>query len=268
MLLYQPISRTFGQRDGCLTPASDSKGHIVKVPPIDHILLPPMLPYRPSEPEHFAIEHRNYTLTLTPWRSLKNYRSRHLKFLQQYHTTVEKIPRKKRLRTEDSDSDIERVRTRRVVKEHSVSLDERAPLPSPKKKRKEMPIAAQQAALIDETIPDYLPDPNATLPAGNPRVLKIEWKGQPMDLRFDTMVGQLHPAEVVLALTLRLPAKVYLDLKRRLFAEKVNRLRAGMPFRRTDAQKACRVDVNKASRLFAAFEKVGWLEDEHFVKYI
>ena len=49
---------------------------------------------------------------------------------------------------------------------------------------------------------------------------------------------------------------VYLDSKRRLFYEKVSRLRQGKGFRRTDAQKACRIDVNKASRLFAAFEKL------------
>ena len=73
-----------------------------------------------------------------------------------------------------------------------------------------------------------------------------------------------HPAEILLASILRLPVAVYLDSKRRLFYEKVSRLRQGKGFRRTDAQKACRIDVNKASRLFAAFEKVGWLNDELF----
>lgn len=42
----------------------------------------------------------------------------------------------------------------------------------------------------------------------------------------------------------------------------------GVAVQRTDAQKACRIDVNKASRLFAAFEKVGWLQDKHFEKYL
>ena len=50
--------------------------------------------------------------------------------------------------------------------------------------------------------------------------------------------------------------------------EKISRLQNKLPFRRTDAQKACRIDVNKASRLYAAFEKVKWLEDYNFEKYI
>ncbi|CEP24037.1 unnamed protein product [Cyberlindnera jadinii] len=98
--------------------------------------------------------------------------------------------------------------------------------------------------------------------------MKVEWKGQPMDLKSDPLVSHLHPAEIVLASTLRLPCALYLDSKRRLFAEKVSRMRKGLPFRRTDAQKSCRIDVNKASRLFAAFEKCGWLDDGLFEKYV
>lgn len=89
-----------------------------------------------------------------------------------------------------------------------------------------------------------------------------------MDLSNDPNVHLLHPAEVHLASVLRLPCDIYLDSKRRLFAEKVHRLKQGLPFRRTDSQKACRIDVNKASRLFSAFEKVGWLEDDLFQKYL
>ncbi|PRT55072.1 hypothetical protein B9G98_02692 [Wickerhamiella sorbophila] len=114
-------------------------------------------------------------------------------------------------------------------------------------------------------IDDYSPSVS-TLPPG--RSLRAEWKGAPMDLSQDPDVHLLHPAEVHLASVLRLPAEVYLDSKRRLFAEKVHRLRQGLPFRRTDSQKACRIDVNKASRLFGAFEKVGWLEDSLFSKYL
>lgn len=114
-------------------------------------------------------------------------------------------------------------------------------------------------------IEDYSP-PTDTLPPG--RSLRAEWKGAPMDLSQDPNVHLLHPAEVHLASVLRLPADVYLDSKKRLFAEKVHRLRQGLPFRRTDSQKACRIDVNKASRLFNAFEKVGWLDDSNFQKFL
>ncbi len=112
---------------------------------------------------------------------------------------------------------------------------------------------------------DYSP---ATSTLANNKSLKTEWKGCPMDLSSDPLVNQLHPAEALLASTLRLPCDVYLDSKRRLFAEKVRKLKSGLPFRRTDAQKACRIDVNKASRLFASFEKVGWLKDGNFTKYL
>lgn len=329
-MLYQPISRTFGQRDGCLTPShhneksSASSSGINKLITTDHeILSPPLSPYQKSayhEPvvsahkqylptaKPFKIEdYKSYVLTLNPWNSLgSSYKRRQLRFLHQYacRRTKEQLSqhlayladrraahnRKRTFKkvsssvSSDSENDTadERIRTRRVVKEVSAPLSEidmdsplgaNLPMPKKRKVRKEpayvgSPLAAQQAALIDESIPDFLPDPETSLPKGNIRCLKVEWKGQPMDLKDDPNVDKLHPAEVVLASTLRLPGNVYLDSKRRLFYEKVNRLRADMPFRRTDAQKACRIDVNKASRLFAAFEKAGWLEDSHFKKFL
>ncbi|GMM52032.1 Fun19 protein [Starmerella bacillaris] len=114
-------------------------------------------------------------------------------------------------------------------------------------------------------IEDFSPSVR-TLPPG--KSLRAEWKGAPMDLSNDKDLHLLHPAEAHLASVLRLPCDVYLDSKRRLFAEKVHRLRQGLPFRRTDSQKACRIDVNKASRLFGAFERIGWLEDSLFMQYL
>lgn len=344
-LLYQPLSRTFGQRDGCLTPnnhheekSNDKPSRFAQTSPFGRqfgpkptvtkshdFLSPPLSPYpsdadgvhsRPSLATKsymhtnlpFKVEDfKSYLLTVVPWNNLStNYKQRQMRFLDQYATLSSKDhsylhslrlaerraahaaspmsgrKRHNRSSSDDSDTDaVERIRTRRVVKENLAPLSEIdvessvASLPSPKKRkvRKEAPyagspLAVQQAALIDESIPDYSPDPYTTLPKGNNRCLKIEWKGQPMDLKNDANLDKLHPAEVLLASTLRLPCNVYLDSKRRLFYEKVNRMRSGMPFRRTDAQKACRIDVNKASRLFAAFEKVGWLNDRHFTGHI
>ncbi|GMM59096.1 hypothetical protein DAKH74_057130 [Maudiozyma humilis] len=118
-----------------------------------------------------------------------------------------------------------------------------------------------------EKLPDYAP-PTSTLPANNVKCLKVEWKGSPMNLSNDPLRNRLHPAELVLAQVLRLPCDLYLDSKRRLFLEKVCRMKKGLTFRRTDAQKACRIDVNKASRLYAAYEKVGWLADENFKSFV
>ena len=118
-----------------------------------------------------------------------------------------------------------------------------------------------------QRLPDYTP-PMSNIPLDNTRALKVEWKGPPMDLTNDPLRSMLHPAELVLAQILRLPCDLYLDSKRRLFLEKVYKYKKGLPFRRTDAQKACRIDVNKASRLYAAYEKVGWLDDSNFEKYL
>ncbi|CAL9731497.1 hypothetical protein MOUN0_L10286 [Monosporozyma unispora] len=119
-----------------------------------------------------------------------------------------------------------------------------------------------------ELLPDFSPNWD-TLPTFNTnKSLKVEWKGSTMDLSQDPLKDKLHPAELNLAQILRLPCDLYLDSKRRLFMAKVDRLKHGLPFRRTDAQKACHIDVNKASRLYSAFEKVGWLDDTLFTQYL
>jgi len=33
-------------------------------------------------------------------------------------------------------------------------------------------------------------------------------------------------------------------------------------FRKTDAQQACKIDVNKASKLWTAFDKAGWFQNK------
>lgn len=142
------------------------------------------------------------------------------------------------------------------------------PKPRPQHQRTANSPAAPASKVHDleyEDVTDYCPSLD-TLPPGKP--LKADWKGAPMDLSGDPDVKFLHPAELHLASVLRLSARLYLDSKRRLFAEKVHRMRHGLPFRRTDSQKACRIDVNKASRLFSAFERVGWLDDKLFTKYL
>lgn len=243
----------------------------------------------------FPVEnHQNYSLTINAWSNLLLlYKLNTRLFLNQYtfRSLALETPRryaKRRLvaqaigtptTTDVSDTDASDtgsgMRTRRGTKRSAVvasatpTPDELEMVTPRKKKTKPAPLLAlQQQALIDESIPDYSPDAFATLPANNTKCLKIEWKGQPMDLSLDANLDKLHPAEAVLALILRLPVFVYLDSKRRMFFEKVQRMKHGKQFRRTDAQKACRIDVNKALRLFAAFEKVGWLNDELFTKYL
>lgn len=183
----------------------------------------------------------------------------------------------------NSDSDYEKPRTRRFVKQNKFDLEidesdsviSRPSTPikrkqnsnsnnsTPKRQRTSTPVVYNYDY---KQIKDYCPSLD-TLPSTN-KCLKTDWKGQSMDLSNDPLIDELHPAEVVLASILRLPCAVYLDSKRRIFQEKVKRMKYNLPFRRTDAQKSCKIDVNKASRLFASFEKVGWFDEKHFEKFM
>lgn len=117
------------------------------------------------------------------------------------------------------------------------------------------------------SLPDYCP-PTSTLPKNNPRALKAEWAGKLLDLSNDPDVHMLHEAEVHLASTLRLSGATYLCSKRRIFEARLHALRIGKEFRKTDAQQACKIDVNKASKLWTAYERVGWFKREYFEQYL
>ena len=115
-------------------------------------------------------------------------------------------------------------------------------------------------------IPDYSP-PLGTL-IGNEKKLKAEWKGNKLDLSNDADRHLLHEAELELASTLRLSCATYLCSKRRVFQARINALKIGKEFRRTDAQQACKIDVNKASKLWQAYDKVGWFDTNYFRQYL
>ncbi|KAK2003803.1 SWIRM domain-containing protein [Colletotrichum falcatum] len=115
-------------------------------------------------------------------------------------------------------------------------------------------------------LPDYCP-PLSSLPE-KPNSLKVDWKGAPIDLRDDPNVHLLHPDEASLAANLRLDCATYLTSKRRIFVRRLECARVGKEFRKTDAQQACKIDVNKASKLWTAFDKVGWLELKWMSKFV
>lgn len=113
-------------------------------------------------------------------------------------------------------------------------------------------------------LPDYAPS-TSTLPKGIPKVLKADWPSNNiLNLSNDPDRDILHEAELNLAGTLRLSCATYLCSKRRIFEARVNALRIGKEFRKTDAQQACKIDVNKASKLWTAFDKVGWFNKDYF----
>ncbi|OBT95492.1 hypothetical protein VE01_05122 [Pseudogymnoascus verrucosus] len=114
-------------------------------------------------------------------------------------------------------------------------------------------------------LPDLCPAIESRL---RPNALKVEWKGAPLDLSADPHRALLDPEEVSLAANLRLDCATYLTSKRRIFVAR-RECWAGTwggkgkkEFRKTDAQQACKIDVNKASKLWMAFEKVGWLDEK------
>lgn len=116
------------------------------------------------------------------------------------------------------------------------------------------------------SLEDYCP-PLDTLPERTNN-LKVDWKGNALDLSQDAYLHLLHRDEVGLAASLRLDCATYLTSKRRIFIRRLECARIGKEFRKTDAQQACKIDVNKASKLWTAYEKVGWLRMEHMKKFL
>ncbi|KAI1748966.1 SWIRM domain-containing protein [Xylaria castorea] len=120
---------------------------------------------------------------------------------------------------------------------------------------------------------DQLPDLCPPLDSLDSKVgiissLKVEWKTGTTDLTKDPNRHLLHPEELHLASSLRLTCAVYLTSKRRIFVHRLQCLERGKEFRKTDAQQACKIDVNKASKLWTAFDKIGWLDKAWVSKYL
>ncbi|KAI2627115.1 SWIRM domain-containing protein [Xylaria nigripes] len=116
------------------------------------------------------------------------------------------------------------------------------------------------------SVPDYCP-PKESL-TRNFNSLKMDFKTAANDLSHDPNRHLLHPEELVLASNLRLSCAVYLTSKRRIFLKRLECLRHPKEFRKTDAQQACNIDVNKASKLWTAFDMVGWLDPSWVSKYL
>lgn len=115
-------------------------------------------------------------------------------------------------------------------------------------------------------LPDYSP-PTSTLQ--NAKSLKADWPSSNiLNLSNDPDRHMLHEAEINLAGTLRLTCATYICSKRRIFEARLNALRIGKEFRKTDAQQACKIDVNKASKLWTAYDKVDWFKEDLFKKYL
>lgn len=150
-------------------------------------------------------------------------------------------------------------------------LDEAFPAENEKKHRRAAP--SKQTASKEEDVhwrdlPDYAP-PVETLDDPTKK-FKVGWNQTTSAFRLEDEpdVDCLHPQELQLAKVLRLRPVQYLANKRRIFARKVSTLKEGKSFTKTTAQNVTNIDVNKASRLWEAFDNAGWLDKHWFEKYL
>ncbi|KAF9387165.1 hypothetical protein CPB97_002893 [Podila verticillata] len=90
----------------------------------------------------------------------------------------------------------------------------------------------------------------------------VFWRGQPLSVVGKPGYDQLHPHEARIASTLRLSPAQYLSCKKTLIlaSRQFYAVKGGKQFRKSDAQKLCRIDVNKTSQLWEVFARIGWLE--------
>lgn len=124
--------------------------------------------------------------------------------------------------------------------------------------------------------PDYCP-PLSTLDSDQVTFPNVEWKAAPQDMSNHEDVHLLHPKEVAIASKLVLSPSIYLYIKRRFFAHRLEYARKGQVFNINAAQLACKghdghgitgIDVNKTSRLHKAFDKVGWLDAKYMERFL
>lgn len=117
-----------------------------------------------------------------------------------------------------------------------------------------------------ENIPDMCP-PLSSLDLV--KVKKIpQWKGSMLDLSDDEYQHLLHKFELDVASRLRLSCTQYLSSKRLIFEARVQYAKEGSDFKKTDSQKACSIDVNKASKLWEVFNSVGWFDEKWIQPYL
>ncbi|RIA92432.1 hypothetical protein C1645_765079 [Glomus cerebriforme] len=89
--------------------------------------------------------------------------------------------------------------------------------------------------------------------------INIKWKGQPLNITHLTHYSLLHPKEAHVTSILRLTPVQYLTSKYILISSARRYVKKNLPFRKSDAQKLLRIDVNKASKLWEFFQQIKWI---------
>lgn len=141
---------------------------------------------------------------------------------------------------------------------------------SPQPKQRVKPVKREEHS-YDE-VPDFTP-PLSTIP-NEPGCMKPRlWNGAHLDLSNDPLRHLLHKEELRMISELRVDCATYLSCKRRIFVFATYlRRKSGKEFKKTNAQQACHIDVNKASRIHEVFDNLGWFDAKwlkpHFDKPI
>jgi hypothetical protein len=147
-------------------------------------------------------------------------------------------------------------------------VDPNAP---PKVSKGQRTDAEFEDALVSTSTAIYYP-PTDNLDRLGPNAMKVEWKSSKKIYstqeytRFQNLKDvKFHPKEIDLAGTINMVHFAqYEESKRLIFAFWFERKSKGLSFTKTHAQQAAHVDVNKASALWTAFDKVNWFSDEAF----
>ncbi|KAF9561735.1 hypothetical protein EC968_005612 [Mortierella alpina] len=119
----------------------------------------------------------------------------------------------------------------------------------------------QRVAFEVETVPELASDVGPTSLLESLPLPLVQWKGSPLDISQAPGFSKLHSHEVYVASTLRLTPAVYLSCKQTLVSASRGYAKTGKLFRKSDAQKLCKIDVNKTSKLWEVFARFGWLSN-------
>jgi hypothetical protein len=167
----------------------------------------------------------------------------------------------------DSVIEVRQIKTPRPRSAPKV-VDPNAP---PKVSKGQRTDAEFEDALMATAATIYYP-PNDNLDRLGPNAMKVEWKSSkkfysPQEsTRFQNLKDvKFHSKEIDLAGTINMVHFAqYEESKRLIFQFWFERKSKGLNFTKTHAQQAAHVDVNKASALWTAFDKVNWFSDEAY----